>query len=106
MGGCSWTDGITGDIFSTGGNGAHGDLAGGGAGLEDISGDFSFGPRDKIFAFFACRSALAPSLRTVGLGPIEVVGLGMNLGASLAVDICWGGKGSSFGSAGTRVLLS
>lgn len=70
---CGCTGGITGETFSIGGRGAHGDLVGTGAGLLDVKPDFSLAPLDAAMAFLACLSALAPSLRTVALGPTEVV---------------------------------
>lgn len=93
-----------GDTRSTGGKGAQGDLAGGGAGLEDAAADLSLIPLDEKLVLFACFSAFAPTLSTVGFGPIEVVGFGAIFAASFGGDVCSicgsiGGEGS-FGSAG------
>ena len=78
-----------------GGIGAQGDLAGG-AGLVDDGAVFSLlGPLAERVAVLDCRSALAPSLRTVGFGPIDVTGFAMYFGVSLAAGICsTGGNGS------------
>lgn len=58
----------------------------------------SFGPLDKMVALFACLSAFAPSLRTVGLGPIVVVGFVTILVTSLVAGACSGAGESAFAS--------
>lgn len=99
--------GFTGETLSTGGKVAQGDLLGG-AGLVEPDGTLSFVPLDEILAAFACRSALAPSLSTVGFGPTDVVGLGAAIleisrtavgsdtGASCGS--CWSSSGGGCGS--------
>jgi hypothetical protein len=67
---------MTGDTFSIGGSGAHGDLAGGAAGalLEAEEGGFSTGPFcccvDVLVS--CCFPALPPSLSTMAFGPTEL----------------------------------
>lgn len=83
---------LTGETRSTGGRGAHGDLDGG-AGLVELDGTLSLAPLEDEPAVLAWRSAFAPSLRMVGLGPIEVIGFGAAgtfgaTGASLGAS--WG----------------
>lgn len=78
-----------------GGIGAHGDFAGGAGLVEDVGSFSLLNPFAEMPAVLACRSALAPSLRTVGFGPMDVTGLGMYFGVSLAAGICSTG-GDSF----------
>jgi hypothetical protein len=63
----------------------------------------SFGPFDKMVALFACLSAFAPSLRTVGLGPMVVVGFGTILVTSLMAGTCSGAGASTFASVAVLV---
>lgn len=89
-----------GDTLSTGGNGAQGDFVGG-AGLVDAGKGFSLVPFGEALALFACLSAFAPSLRTVGFGPTDVTGLGIILGVSLGTEACsTGGDGGFCPSSG------
>jgi hypothetical protein len=86
---------MTGDAFSTGGIGAQGDLAGGAGLVEEESGFSLLGPLAEKPAVLACLSTLAPSLSTVGFGPIEVTDLAIFFELSLVVGIC-----STTGDAG------
>lgn len=92
-----WAGGLTGDTLSTGGKAAQGDFAGG-AGLVDPDGNLSFVPLDEILAALACRSAFAPSLRTVGFGPTDVVGFGAAILVESLTAVGFS-DGVSFGSS-------
>lgn len=95
---------MTGEILSTGGRTAHGDLAGVGARpLDEDSTILSVGPREESMAAFwaSCLSALAPSFRTVAFGPTELVNWGADaLGGAVGcfassfagmAEVRWGG---------------
>lgn len=109
LAGWTWAGGMTGEAFSMGGIGAQGDLAGGAGLVEDVGGLSSLDPFAETLAVLACLSALAPSLRTVGLGPIDVTGLGIFFGASLAAGGCSIGENGSllsvvvFGAVGCEI---
>ena len=93
-----------GDTLSTGGKGAQGDFDGGGAGLVDAGKALSLiVPFGEALALFACLSAFAPSLRTVGFGPTEVTGLGIILGISLEIEACSAGGEGGFGPNSDRL---
>lgn len=63
--------------------------------MEDEGGFSLLGPLAEKAAVLACLSTLAPSLSTVGFGPIEVTGLAIFFEISLAVVVC-----STTGDAG------
>jgi len=90
--------------LSTEGNGAHGDFAGGGAGLFAVKVGLSFCPLDDtLVVFVCCLSAFAPTLRTVAFGPTEVDDLEESVfEASCAVDGSVDG-GTSFTSLNALV---
>lgn len=95
---------MAGDALSMGGMGAHGDFAGGAGLVEDVGSFSLLNLFAEMPAVLACRSALAPSLRTVGFGPIEVTGLGMYFGGSLATGICSTGGNSCVSVIGFAVV--
>ncbi len=89
-----WGFKAIGETLSTGGREDQGDLAGEGAGAAFVSraGVLSLGDRTfSLAAFWACcRSALAPSFKTVAFGPTLLANCG---GLGLTGSSWWQGRG-------------